>query len=64
LRFDEGNGWSSFSAVWAGPEVLKAYRVAGLPTVFVFDRDGKVVAADHRMDVATIITSLLDGSVD
>ena len=57
-------GWSNFSAVWAGPEVLKAYRVAGLPTVFVLDQDGKVVAADHRLDIATIVTSLLRRSVD
>ena len=57
-------GWSNFSAVWAGPEVLKAYRVAGLPTVFVLDRDGKVVAADHRLDIAAIVTSLLRGSLD
>jgi thiol-disulfide isomerase/thioredoxin len=51
--------WPHIHAVWAGPEVLKKYHVAALPTVFVLDRRRNVVAVDHRLDVAAEIRSLL-----
>jgi len=51
--------WSKISTVWAGPEVLKIYRVAGLPTTFVIDRDGAVAAVDHRLDIPVVIKPLL-----
>jgi thiol-disulfide isomerase/thioredoxin len=51
--------WSKISTVWAGPEVLRMYRVAGLPTTFVIDRDGTVAAVDHRVDVPVVIKQLL-----
>jgi hypothetical protein len=55
----EQRNWPDLSAVWAGPEILKSYRVAGLPTVFVLNRDGNVVAVDHRLDIPAIIKPLL-----
>jgi len=51
--------WSKFSTVWAGPEVLKSYRVSGLPTVFVIDQHGKIVGADHRLDIPGLVEPLL-----
>lgn len=51
--------WSRVSIVWAGPDVLKAYRVSGLPTMFVIDQDGKVVGADHRLDIPGLVKPLL-----
>jgi thiol-disulfide isomerase/thioredoxin len=56
--------WSKVSTVWAGPDVLKLYRVAGLPTVFVIDRDGSVAAVDHRLDVPAVIKPMLQRSVE
>jgi thiol-disulfide isomerase/thioredoxin len=51
--------WSKISIVWAGPDVLKLYCVAGLPTMFVIDRAGSVAAVDHRLDVPAVIKPLL-----
>ncbi len=55
--------WSKVSTVWTGPDVLKLYRVNGLPTVFVIDQDGNVAAVDHRLDVPAEIKPLLERSV-
>jgi thiol-disulfide isomerase/thioredoxin len=51
--------WSKTSIVWAGPDVLKLYRVSGLPTMFVIDRDGLITAVNHRLDVPELIRPLL-----
>lgn len=52
--------WSGLRCVWVGPEILKAYRVGGLPAVFVIGRDGKVVAAGSEKPVEDLIAPLLD----
>ena len=54
--------WSKVSTVWAGPDVLKLYRVGGLPTVFVIDQNGNIAAVDHRLDVPAEIKPLLERS--
>jgi thiol-disulfide isomerase/thioredoxin len=51
--------WPGVSMVWAGPDVAKAYRISGFPTLFVIDQDGKVVAADHRLDIPELVKPLL-----
>ncbi|HEY1786298.1 MAG TPA: redoxin domain-containing protein, partial [Pirellulales bacterium] len=51
--------WSRISIVWAGPEVLKTYHISALPTMFVIDRDGKVVAADHELDLPELVGPLI-----
>jgi len=56
--------WSKVSIVWAGPDVLRQYRVAGLPIVFVIDRDGSVAAVDHRLDIPEVIKPMLQRSVE
>jgi thiol-disulfide isomerase/thioredoxin len=57
--------WSKAPPVWAGPDVLKAYRVAGLPTVFVLDREGNVAGVDHLLllDVPAAVKPLLRSTV-
>jgi thiol-disulfide isomerase/thioredoxin len=55
--------WLRVSTVWAGPEVLKSYRVSGLPTMFVIDQEGKVVRGDHRLSIFELITPLLRSTV-
>ena len=47
------------SVGWAGPAVQQQYRVGSLPTVFIVDQQGNVVAADHRLDTAAIVSALL-----
>jgi thiol-disulfide isomerase/thioredoxin len=53
--------WPSVSMVWAGPAVARAFRISGYPTMFVIDQDGKVVAADHRLDIPELVKPLLRG---
>jgi hypothetical protein len=53
------NNWPNVSLVWAGPAVLAQYRVASLPTVYVIDQGGRVIAVDHRLDIPALITRLL-----
>jgi thiol-disulfide isomerase/thioredoxin len=59
LDFLREKKWSRISTVWAGPDVLKSYRVSGLPTVFVIGRDGRVVGADHWLDIPELVKPLL-----
>jgi thiol-disulfide isomerase/thioredoxin len=54
--------WTNVSIGWAGPAALQQYRVAGLPTVFVIDREGNVAAVDHRLDIPSTIALLLKRS--
>ncbi|MCH8241018.1 MAG: redoxin domain-containing protein [Planctomycetes bacterium] len=54
--------WSKFSTVWAGPDVQRLYRISGLPTVFVIDREGNVAAVDNFLDVPAAVKSLLQRS--
>jgi hypothetical protein len=51
--------WSKVSIVWTGPDVLRLYRVNGLPTMFVLDRDGNVAAVTSAQDVSAVVESLL-----
>lgn len=59
VKFFRDKRWSRISTVWAGPDVLKSYRVSGLPTMFVIDQDGQVVGADHRLDIPGLVKPLL-----
>ena len=59
VRLFREKQWSSVAIVWAGPDVAKAYRISGYPTLFLIDQDGKVVAADHRLDIAELVKPLL-----
>jgi len=54
--------WSNISMVWTGPDVLRQYRISGLPTIFVLDRDGNVAAVDNSLDVSAVVQSLLERS--
>lgn len=51
--------WSHLSVVCAGPDILKVYRVSGLPTVFLIDQQGNIAAVDHRLDLPELIKPLL-----
>ncbi len=61
VKFFRKERWAGITAVWAGPDVLKSYRVSGLPTMFVIGQDGRVAGADHRLDISELVQSLLQG---
>lgn len=59
-------GWSKTTNVWAGPGEWKAaapaaFRVNGVPTSYVLDREGRVVKGGHpmAMDFASIVNEQL-----
>jgi thiol-disulfide isomerase/thioredoxin len=54
--------WSAVRCVWVGPELLKTYRVGGIPAVFVIGRDGKVVAAGSEQPIEELLAPLLEGA--
>ena len=59
ITFVNRRQWSKISTAWAGSDVLKLYRVSGLPTIFVIDRDGTVASVGHRIDVPVLVKRLL-----
>ena len=44
----EAKGWVRTHNVWVGTEARKAYHIDGIPTAYVIDRQGKVVAANPK----------------
>jgi thiol-disulfide isomerase/thioredoxin len=56
---ERGRGWTRIDVVWAGPEALKSFHIGGLPTVYVVDTMGQVVAADHWVDLPTVLKKAL-----
>lgn len=62
----EKRGWTNTLNVWAGDggwqaEPTKTYRVTGIPTTYIIDKDGKIVQAGHpaSMNIGQIVDSLL-----
>jgi thiol-disulfide isomerase/thioredoxin len=53
--------WTNITPVWTEQSVCKAYHVSGLPTIYIIDRKGTVIAADHRLDVPELLQNLLAG---
>ena len=53
-------GWTAPLVVWAGPGVLKDYHINGLPTLYVLDQKGSVVAAGDRRDLIEIIGPMVE----
>ncbi len=65
----EKKGWSNTFNVWAGPGAWQApaplaFRVRGVPTSYVLDREGRVVQAGHpaTMDFGRIVDAELKSS--
>ncbi len=62
----EKKNWTSTTNLWAGKGGFRSpaprdYRVSGIPTVYVIDRDGVILDAGHPMslDVAGIVDKAL-----
>lgn len=50
----KAKGWDQTHNVWVGTHAKKAYHIDGIPTAYVIDRQGKIVAA-NPLDVAEIV---------
>jgi len=50
----KAKGWDQAHNVWVGIDTIKAYHVDGIPTAYVIDRQGKIVAARPR-DIPEIV---------
>jgi thiol-disulfide isomerase/thioredoxin len=53
-----GQGWKHIDAVWTGPNSFKAFHISGLPTIYVLDEGGRVIAAGG-MDIPSVIKKAL-----
>lgn len=51
-------GWNKTDNVWVGVEAIKAYHVDSIPTAYIIDRQGRVVAA-NPVDISEIVNSQL-----
>jgi thiol-disulfide isomerase/thioredoxin len=59
LKHVQARGWEKTHNVRVGPEAVKAFHVGALPTTYVIDQQGKVVAADNRLDIPKLVETLL-----
>ena len=53
-----GRGWKDIYTVWAGPSILRSFHISGLPTIYVLDESGRVIAAGE-MNVSSVIGNAL-----
>ena len=49
------NQWTKIKAAWAGPSICEALHISGLPTTYLIDQQGKVVAADNSLNIAEVV---------
>ena len=47
----KGHKWNDILKVWAGQGVLKPFHIDDLPAVWIFDPQGKLLAANHWLDI-------------
>jgi peroxiredoxin len=50
----KAKGWNQTHNVWVGTDAIKACHVIAIPTAYVIDRQGKIVAADP-VDIPEIV---------
>jgi thiol-disulfide isomerase/thioredoxin len=46
IKHLKAKGWDQTHNVWVGPGAIKACHLEGIPTVYVIDREGRIVAAN------------------
>jgi len=51
-------GWDQTHNVWVGTDAIKAYHVEAIPTAYVIDQQGKIVAANPVSIPETVNTQL------
>ncbi len=50
----KAKGWGQTHNVWVGKDAIKAYHIEAIPTAYVIDRQGKIVAA-NPVDIPEIV---------
>jgi thiol-disulfide isomerase/thioredoxin len=58
IKHLKAKGWTRTHNVQVRPEAIRAYHVGGIPTAYVIDRLGRIVAAGD-IPVAKIVSGLL-----
>jgi thiol-disulfide isomerase/thioredoxin len=61
IKHVKAKGWNKIHNVRVGVEVMRAYHVNALPTMYVIDQQGKVVDSSHVLDIPTIVNRLVNG---
>jgi len=56
----KAKGWDKTHNVWVGKDAIKAYHVDAIPTAYIIDRQGKILAANPR-DIPGIVNQELQG---
>jgi thiol-disulfide isomerase/thioredoxin len=56
----KAKGWGQTHNVWVGKDAIRAYHVDGIPTAYVIDQQGKILAANPN-DVPGIVNHELQG---
>jgi thiol-disulfide isomerase/thioredoxin len=51
-------GWTKSHNVWVGASAIKSYHVEAIPTAYVIDRQGKIVAANPKSIKETVSRQL------
>jgi thiol-disulfide isomerase/thioredoxin len=57
-RHLKAKGWDRTHNVWVGTEAIKAYHVSGVPTFYVIDGQGRIVAAGN-VDLPELLLHLV-----
>lgn len=52
----ETKGWSQTYNVWVGKDAIKAYHVEAIPTAYIIDRQGRIIAA-NPVSIPEIVNS-------
>jgi peroxiredoxin len=52
-------GWDKAHHVHVAADAVRAYHVGAVATQYVIDRQGKIVAADHSLDVPRLVNQLV-----
>jgi thiol-disulfide isomerase/thioredoxin len=52
-------GWDKTRHVHVGADAIRAYHVGAVATQYVIDRQGKIVAADHSLEVPRVVNQLV-----
>ncbi|PYJ03916.1 MAG: hypothetical protein DME25_10920, partial [Verrucomicrobia bacterium] len=55
----KAKGWVQTHNVWVGTDARKAYHISGIPTAYVIDQQGKIVAANPD-DLAEVVKHQLE----
>jgi peroxiredoxin len=59
VKLLKAKGWNLTHNVRVGFEAKIAYHVGAIPTTYVIDQQGNIVAADYVLDIPNIVTGLI-----